>query len=113
MLPKKNRLTRREVSRIFSSGTKIFYSPLFLILHIPQSRAQTRVQCSVVVGKNVSKKAVERNRIRRILYRLLYQEREQFPKKQFVVVTTKKMIQAPTEEVSSELKKAIKAIHSV
>ncbi|HBL39968.1 TPA: ribonuclease P protein component [Candidatus Uhrbacteria bacterium] len=63
MLPKEHRLRRdRDFDRVFKEGEKTFVSPYsvrFVGNHLALSRF------AVVVGSRVSKKAVERNRVRR------------------------------------------------
>jgi ribonuclease P protein component len=65
MLAKNNRLTRREdFSAIYSQGA---YARLdgITIKYLKNGREQSRI--GFPIGKNFSKKAVERNRARRIL----------------------------------------------
>jgi ribonuclease P protein component len=67
MLKKKERLTRKEFDRSFSIGKRLHGSFVQLIFSPSES-----FHCSVVVGKKVSKKAVERNRLRRRVYAVAY-----------------------------------------
>jgi ribonuclease P protein component len=65
MLAKNHRLTRREdFSALYSQGA---YAQLdgITLKYMPSGLAQTRI--GFPIGKNFSKKAVERNRARRIL----------------------------------------------
>ncbi|EKE20266.1 MAG: Ribonuclease P protein component [uncultured bacterium] len=65
MLPLKNRLKRREdFARTFSKGAYAGYDGLS-IKYASNSLDQSRI--GFPVGKNYSKKAVVRNRVRRIL----------------------------------------------
>lgn len=67
MLKKKERLTKKEFDRFFSSGRR-HHSPSLTLIH---SSDQT-FHGAVVVGKKVFKKAVLRNQLRRRLYNILY-----------------------------------------
>lgn len=67
MLPKRQRLTKKEFDRFFSAG-KRGHSPLFTLIHSPGDQFHG----AVVVGKKVFKRAVDRNRLRRRLYNALY-----------------------------------------
>lgn len=67
MLKKKERLTKKEFDRFFSSGKRA-HSPLLTLIHSSNSEFHG----AVVVGKKVFKKAVDRNRLRRRLYNILY-----------------------------------------
>ncbi len=68
MLKKKERLTRALFGRSFSIGKRVHTSHLQIIV----AESDT-FHGSVVVGKKVYKKAVDRNRVRRQLYAVLYQ----------------------------------------
>ena len=67
MLRKKQRLTKEQFDEFFRSG-KRFHSPLFQLIH---SKAEA-FNGAVVVGKKVHKRAVDRNRLRRRVYNILY-----------------------------------------
>ena len=68
MLAKKARLTTSQFNQYFKDG-KRFYGTYVQVVYTPLSTFHG----SVVVGKKVSKKAVDRNRLRRRLYGVLYQ----------------------------------------
>lgn len=72
MLKKKERLTRKEFDRFFSVG-KRSHSPSVQLIYAPSDAFHG----SAVVGKKVYKKAVDRNRLRRQLYGLLYKHHKQ------------------------------------
>lgn len=67
MLKKKERLTKKEFDRSFSVGRRL-HSPLFTLVWEDGSDFHG----AVVVGKKVFKRAVDRNRLRRRLYNILY-----------------------------------------
>ncbi len=67
MLKKKERLTRKEFDRSFSVGKRI-HSPFLQLVY----EAGRQFHGSVVVGKKVAKKAVDRNRMRRRIYAIVY-----------------------------------------
>ncbi len=67
MLKKKERLSRTEFNRSFSIGKRIHCPSLQLIVD-----ANGSFHGSAVVGKKIYKKAVDRNKIRRCLYGVLY-----------------------------------------
>lgn len=67
MLKKKDRLTKKEFDRFFSSGRRL-HSPLFTLVHSQNESFHG----AVVVGKKVFKKAVDRNRLRRRVYNIIY-----------------------------------------
>ena len=67
MLKKKERLTKKEFDRFFSLGQRR-PNNLFTLIFSPNPTFHG----AVVVGKKVFKKAVDRNRLRRRLYNILY-----------------------------------------
>ena len=67
MLKKKERLTKEEFDRAFSVGTR-YHSPSLQLIY----EDTVDFHGAAVVGKKVHKKAVDRNRLRRRLYGVLY-----------------------------------------
>jgi ribonuclease P protein component len=84
MLAKKERLTRHEFDRFFSLG-KRYHSPLFQLIVAPAESFHG----AAVVGKKVARSAVERNRIRRQLYGVLYSLFRHSPVPRAVIVIAK------------------------
>lgn len=74
MIPRKKRFTVALFNRVFARSRRMYARGcLFLV-----GKKRGEPHFSVVVGKKVSKKAVERNRLRRQLYELIrtrYMER--------------------------------------
>ena len=64
MLPKPNRLPKEEFKKLFTHGKRI-HIPEFQIIVSPSHATISRF--AVIVGKNISKRAVERNRIKRLI----------------------------------------------
>lgn len=64
MLSKKNRLSRRECESLLRDKTKIFHTPSLFI----RAAHKNEFKAAVAVSKKVFKKAVERNRMRRVIY---------------------------------------------
>lgn len=69
MLKKQQRLRKAEFDRHFKLGRKQ-HSPLMTLVYSRQ--ADQRFNAAAVVGKKVYKRAVDRNRLRRQLYSLIY-----------------------------------------
>jgi ribonuclease P protein component len=67
MLPKRRRLSAREVKEVMTAGRSRRAS----LLSAKYSPNNGVLRASAVVSKKVAKKAVERNRLRRALYRAL------------------------------------------
>jgi ribonuclease P protein component len=69
MLPSKNRLTREKDFKKISTSGKSFFSPLFRVKIIKNNLEQSRF--GFVISTKVSKKAVERNRLKRQLREII------------------------------------------
>lgn len=117
MLPKKNRISRRDFPTHKMQGFRAF-SPLFsAVFYKPSDTVldQKRVQyCSesratVVVSKKTAKTAVVRNRLRRRFYELLAQSFKKLLTPTTVVIYPKiNAHKATFEELSLEIEKAFK-----
>jgi len=108
MLKKKERLTRTLFDRSFSVGKRIHSSSFQLI--VAQSEA---FHGSVVIGKKVYKKAVDRNKLRRQMYALLRQFHSHTPLTRTYIVIAKPLIVGKKQqelalELADALAKAIK-----
>lgn len=108
MLKKKERLTKKEFDRFFASGRRI-HSPFFTLIFT----AAPDFHGAVVVGKKVYKRAVDRNRLRRRLYNIIYRlSRENQLRGVYIVITkpaakdaTFKELRLATEMALATLKK--------
>lgn len=103
MLKKKERLTTKQFDRFFSSGRR-HHSPLLTLL---KSNHDT-FHGSVVVGKKVYKGAVQRNRLRRRLYSILYRlSREKDLQGVYIILTKPASITANFADLKEELEKLV------
>jgi len=94
MLSKKSRLTKKEFDHVFKNGKRI-HSPSMQLIYTPGEKFHG----AAVVGKKVHKRAVDRNRLRRRLYGVLYR----YQKAQGCTGTYILIAKAPLKDVSSEL----------
>lgn len=103
MLNKKERLTTKEFDRFFKSGRRI-HSPLFTLVY----NDAADFHGAVVVGKKVSKKAVQRNKFRRRVYNALYSlSREKGLKGVYIVLTKPAVAEASFSAIKESLQKLI------
>jgi len=133
MLKKENRLSgNKQIKEVFEKG-KMRQSPLFGVLYLapstssgqapstssgqtkspptPSLRKEGEIKFGIVVSKKISKKAVERNRIRRKIYKEVGEILPQIKKGLKVVFLVKKaMLQAGDEEIKREVKKSLEKI---
>ncbi len=71
MLKKQERLTKKEFDRSFSVGKRV-HSPTIQLIY----EKGASFHGAAVVGKKVHKKAVDRNRLRRRMYGVLYRHQK-------------------------------------
>jgi ribonuclease P protein component len=104
MLPKKNRLTRQELDRVFKEGKTISGDYLYLKFLPSEDKALTQI--SAVVPKTISKKAVIRNRFRRKIYNSILASAKTPPIKG-VVVINKDISKLSEPQLNNEINKLL------
>ena len=103
MLKKKERLTKKEFDRFFSSGARK-HGQLFTLIF----SADANFHGAVVVGKKVHKRAVDRNRLRRRLYNVLYPlSRDQGLRGVYIILTKPLAAGADFAELKSNVETII------
>ncbi|MFT5359836.1 MAG: ribonuclease P protein component [Candidatus Paceibacteria bacterium] len=103
MLPKKERLNRGEIETIKKGGNTIS-SPFFRIKYV---KNKGFLKLAPVVSKKVSDNAVERNSIRKEIYRFAETNKEKLQGFSILVFLQKKI---KKEDISSELTKLLTKI---
>ena len=93
MLQKSERLTRTQFDHYFKIG-KRFHFKHYTITHSPAES----LHASIVVGKKVAKKAVQRNTLRRRLYAQVYQHVKKPGHTGVFIVLTKPSVAHPTRQ---------------
>ena len=107
MLPKPNRLRlEKDIKALFTKGKGVFNTVCGMKLRpnrLPVSRF------AVVVGTKVSKKAVERNRLRRKIRALLEERLEEMkPGYDVAMIVRPKAMEVSKEELEKEIIKVLK-----
>ena len=107
MLKRENRIRlRKEFAEIKNKG-KILYSPLFGFLTYKENDDQKKF--GFIVSKKISKKAVDRNKIRRILSEVVRENLEKFENGTRIIFLTKKEILGKKmKEIEKEVEKFMK-----
>ena len=103
MLPKKNRLDKKTVEKIFQKGKFVSFSDLTLKFLTVQEKKK---QISFIVPKTVSKKAVVRNLLRRKGYIALKKYFKDFPVG-FLGVFIFKKAEKDVSKIEDEIKKIL------
>jgi len=107
VLKRENRIRlRKEFAEIKNKG-KILYSPLFGFLTYKENDDQKKF--GFIVSKKISKKAVDRNKIRRILSEVVRENLEKFENGTRIIFLTKKEILGKKmKEIEKEVEKFMK-----
>lgn len=103
MLPKKYRLADRQMfGEILSKGGRI--NGNFFLLTSLHTAGTEWPRVGVIISKKISKKAVVRNRIKRVVYDSVRKFLEEVSKENTLVFLAKKPVaEATSEEVSSDI----------
>lgn len=103
MLSKKERLTKKEFDRFFANGRRC-HGNLFTLV----CGDSTTFHGAVVVGKKVFKHAVDRNRLRRRLYNILYRlSRDHDLKGVYIILTKPAAAKATFAILRADLEKVL------
>lgn len=107
MLKRENRIRlKKEFAEIKNKG-RVLYSPLFGFLTHKENDDQKKF--GFIVSKKISKRAVDRNKIRRILSEVVRENLERFENGIRIIFLTKKEILGKKyDEVEKEVEKFIK-----
>lgn len=107
MLPKKNRVTKSDLDKVFKSG---FFcnSTIFSCKYILLGKSEPKI--SFVVSKNIAKLATRRNSLRRKGYLALSQYLKRFPTG-FRGVFIFKKNEPSVQDIKNELEKILSKIN--
>lgn len=100
MLPKKNRVDKKTIEKIFQEGS--FVNSSNLTLKFLKKRAGEK-RISFIAPKSVARLAVQRNFLRRLGYRALTKQLDKFPLGFVGVFIFKKNIDS-VQEIEKEIK---------
>jgi len=106
MLKKRNRLTKKEFDTVFSKG-KRYHSPELQLIY----QLSDTFHGSAVVGKKVYKKAVDRNKLRRRMYSILYQIKKEGKKTgTFILIAKPTLTNVPKKNFSDCIENVLKQV---
>ena len=110
MLTKDFRLTKKEFSEVFKKG-RTFQFADFVIKYTPSSLPHSRFAISC--GLKISKKATQRNLLRRRLYAIIHLHLDQIIKGDYIVITKQSLLLHPFSLLEEKLVSALRNIHPV
>lgn len=100
MLNKKNRLAKdQEIKRVLAQGRN-FFSPFFHLKYLLSAGA---ARFAVVVSTKVSKKAVKRNRLKRILRELIRHKIGRLAPGDYMIMLKPKAAEAEENKVLADM----------
>ena len=109
MLPKDYRLRLdKDIKMLFSQGKSIF-GVIIGVKYKPNHLKNSRF--AIVIGKKISKKAVIRNRLRRQISAILYEELKKFKiNYDLIILVRPNIINKKRDEIKEDLFKIFKKI---
>jgi ribonuclease P protein component len=109
MLQKPNRLREeRIINALFAKGAS-YRTPYFILRYTKKEQAEPRY--TVIVSKKISKKAVERNKIKRRIREALRLQIASSPIIDCVILGSHKILDADFEELKIAIQKAFEYIN--
>lgn len=108
MLKKDFRLTKKEFSEIFKKG-RAFQFADFVIKYAPSSLPHSRFAISC--GLKVSKKATQRNLLRRRLYAIIHLHLDEIIKGDYIIITKSSLLPHPFPLLEEKLVSALRKTH--
>jgi len=107
VLKRENRVrSKKEFAEIKNEG-RVLYSPLFGFLNYKKDDDLKKF--GFIVSKKISKRAVDRNKIRRILSEIVRKNLDKFQNGTRIIFLTKKeILNKKTKEVEKEVEKFFK-----
>lgn len=109
MLPKINRLPKNCFTAVYKKGKRIYRNQFTLIYLLNDGTQQPQI--GIVVSNKVSKKATERNKVKRIFRNCVYPFLTTLPRHiQIVIVARKDILANSYNEICSEIEGMFKRI---
>jgi ribonuclease P protein component len=105
MLPKKHRLSKHaEVAKTTAKG-RSFFSSSFIIKSLVSSGATTKF--TVITSVKVSKSAVVRNRIKRIIRQVIQNNLDKIKSGQYAIIVKRAAVGVISQELAKEVQQAL------
>lgn len=102
MLDRKHRLAKQsEVKLTFAKG-RSFFSPYFLVKYLKKPE-NSSARFTVVASTKVSKKAVVRNRLKRIVREALRKNLDRFQPGDYIVSIKPSLLKLPSQNIRQAL----------
>ena len=101
MLPKTQKIKREQFLRTQKIGKRAC-SDMFSVVYTKKENKNAHTKCAVVVSKKISKKAVERNKIKRKIYTILREISQKYKGLDVVLYVNKNISEAEIEKLSGK-----------
>lgn len=100
MLPKQNRLKREEIDGLKNRKTNLIQGKFFGLLF---EKKKGLSKFGVIVSANISKKASDRNKIKRMFYSAIGREEKWQEQGSFLFLAKKNCLNAEKREIEQEI----------
>lgn len=106
MLPKKHRLSKHAEVATTTARGRSFFSQSFIIKSLTGPK-QASVKITVITSVKVSKSAVVRNRVKRIIREAVHNHLNKIKSGQYVIIVKQAATKIPGSELSTEVTSAL------
>lgn len=107
MLPKKHRLSKHAEVATTTARGRSFFSQSFILKSLIGPK-QTTIKVTVITSVKVSKSAVVRNRVKRIIREAVHNQLDKIKSGQYVIIVKQSATKISGAELSSEVTTALK-----
>ena len=106
MLPKKHRLSKHAEVATTTARGRSFFSPSFILKSLIGPK-QVTAKVTIITSVKVSKSAVVRNRVKRIIREAVHGHIDKIKSGQYVIIVKQAATKIPSSELSSEVTSAL------
>ncbi|MDQ3018867.1 MAG: ribonuclease P protein component [bacterium] len=106
MLPKKHRLSKSAEVKQTTARGRSFFNPCFILKSIP---ALEGCKVTVIVSTKVSKKAVDRNRLKRVIREVVREALPRFKPGTYAFIVKLAAMKITSAELKEQVSQALKA----
>ena|SRR3990167_237024 len=105
-LPRKNRLSlNRDITRIIKTGTRVILPPFSLRWAAGKT---IDWRCAIVISSRLIRRATWRNELRRLVTKVLQEQRGNIPRWDLVFTLTQPILDKLSKESKGKIKQTIK-----
>jgi ribonuclease P protein component len=113
VLKKVNRIkSKKDFAELKNRGV-VYHSPFFGLVTLKKNNSLEETKVGIIVSKKISKKAVDRNRIKRLLSISIKNNWDKFkPDNKVLFLAKRAILKKSLEEIDKEMKEIVKKLES-